>query len=146
MYVYEQVCDISNRNLAAIAELPLASPEDRTQYELLSELAIESPVSIVTLTHEGEPYQPDWMFRTDVNEPFTVKSWLQGGADYFEEIDGIGFFMYAYEEDWGFDGMSDWNQREEIQVQIRIDPHGMIDVAVYNRTVRTQWTYGEHWD
>ncbi|MFW9833891.1 MAG: hypothetical protein ACFFEK_07860, partial [Candidatus Thorarchaeota archaeon] len=107
---------------------------------------VESPVSIVTLTHGGEPYEPDWMFQTDVGEPFTVKSWLQGGADYIEDIDGIGFFMNAYDEDWGFDGLNDWNQRSEIEIQIRIDPHGMIDIDVYNRTVRTQWSYGEHWD
>lgn len=144
--VYETVTDIYGRNLVAQAQLPLSPPEAAASYQLLKELAVESPVSIVTLTHEGEPYNPDWMFRTDVAEPFTVKSWLQGGADYFQDIDGIGFFMRGYQDDWGFDGMYDWNQWSEIEVQLRIDPHGMIDIAIYNRTVRTQWGFGEHWD
>ncbi|MCK4567571.1 MAG: hypothetical protein KAU48_09710, partial [Candidatus Thorarchaeota archaeon] len=144
--VYEIITDIHGRNLVAKAQLPLSSPEDAAMYEMLRELAVESPVSIVTLTHEGEPYQPDWMFHTDVGDPFTVKSWLQGGADYIEEMDGIGFFMNAYDEQWGFDGTNDWNQWSEIEVQIRMDPYGMVDVAVYNRTVRTQWHYGEHWE
>jgi len=146
VHVREQIVDIFNRNLAPSAMLPLSPPELAAEYRLLEELAIESPVSLVTLTHEGEPYQPDWMFRTDVSELFTVKSWLQGGADYFEDIDGVGFFMKAYQDDWGFDGMSDWHQWSEIEIQIRIDPHGGVEYDVFNRTVRTQWSYGEHWD
>jgi hypothetical protein len=146
LQVYEIIMDIHGRNLAPKARLPLSSPELAAEYDLLRALAVESPVSLVTLTHGGEPYEPDWMFQTDVAEPFTVKSWLQGGADYFEDIDGIAFFMNAHEEDWGFDGMNDWNQWSEIEIQIRMDAHGTVDVAVYNRTVRTQWSYGEHWD
>ncbi|MHA2152069.1 MAG: hypothetical protein ACXAAQ_08815, partial [Candidatus Thorarchaeota archaeon] len=144
--VYEIVSDIFGRNLAPKARLPLSSPEEAAVYDMLRNLAVDSPVSIVTLTHGGEPYEPDWMFQTDVSEPFTVKSWLQGGADYFEEIDGVGFFMRGHQEDWGFDGTNDWNQWSDIDVQIRIDPHGAVQVDVFNRTVRTQWSYGEHWD
>ncbi|MFW9892107.1 MAG: hypothetical protein ACFFFO_07895 [Candidatus Thorarchaeota archaeon] len=146
LHIEERVTDINGRNLAPLANLPLSPPELAAQYEQLRSLAVESPVSIVTLTHAGEPYQPDWMFQTDIAETFTVKSWLQGGADYFEEIDGIGFFMKAYEEDWGFDGMNDWHQWSEIEIQIRIDSHGLVDVDVFNRTVRTQWRYGSHWE
>lgn len=146
VHVREQVVDIFNRNLAPFVMLPISPPEAAVEYQLLEDLAIESPVSLVTLTHEGEPYQPDWMFHTDVAETFTVKSWLQGGANYFENIDGVGFFMKAYQDDWGFDGMSDWHQSSEIEIQIRIDPHGAIGYDVYNRTVRTQWSYGEHWE
>ncbi|MFW9958016.1 MAG: hypothetical protein ACFFCT_08095 [Candidatus Odinarchaeota archaeon] len=144
--VYEMVTDIYGRNLVAKAQLPISPPEAASAYNLLRELAIESPVSIVTLTHSGEPYEPDWMFQTDVAEPFTVKSWLQGGADYFMDIDGIGFFMKAHQEDWGFDGVNDWHQWSDIQIQLRIDSHGMVAVDIFNRTVRTQWGYGEHWD
>ncbi len=146
LHVYEIVMDIHGRNLAPQVHLPISPPELALEYEMTRDLAVESPVSIVTLTHGGEPYEPDWMFQTDVGVPFTVNSWLQGGADYFEEIDGIGFFMKAHEENWGFDGMNDWNQWSEIEVQIRIDPHGMVDVAVYNRTIRNQWVQGDYWD
>jgi len=146
LHINDEIVDIYGRRLAQLAFLPTSSPEDSAQYELLRSLAVESPVSIVTLTHGGEPYQPDWMFQTDVAEPFTVTSWLQGGADYIQDIDGIGFFMHAWTDSWGFDGMYDWNQWTEVQIQIRIDPHGVVDVDVYNRTVRTQWSYGEHWD
>jgi hypothetical protein len=146
LHINELVMDIHGRNLAPVAFLPLSPPEMAAEYDLLRELAVESPVSIVRLTSGGEPYNPDWMFHTPAGDPFTVTSLLQGGADYFEEIDGIGFFMHAYEEDWGFDGMNDWNQRSEIEIQIRLDPHGMVDVDVFNRTIRTQWSYGTHWD
>ncbi|MFW9817500.1 MAG: hypothetical protein ACFFEW_16380 [Candidatus Thorarchaeota archaeon] len=144
--VWEVITDIHGRSLAPKARLPLSSPEAAAQYDMLNSLAVESPVSIVTLTHGGEPYQPDWMFYTDIGVPFTVKSWLQGGAEYIEEIDGVGFFMKAYEDDWGFDGTSDWHQWSEIEIQIRIDPYGLVNVAVYNRTVRNQWITGSHWD
>ncbi|MFW9795458.1 MAG: hypothetical protein ACFFE2_00360 [Candidatus Thorarchaeota archaeon] len=144
--VWEIITDIHGRGLAPAARLPLSSPEDAAQYDLLNSLAVESPVSIVTLTHGGEPYEPDWMFYSDIGVPFTVKSWLQGGADYINEIDGIGFFMTAYEDNRGFDGMFDWHQWSEIEIQIRIDPHGAVDVAVYNRTVRNQWINGTYWD
>ena len=146
LHINENIQDIYGRDLAPIVHLPISPPELAAEYELLRSLAVESPVSLVTLTHGGEPYQPDWMFQTDVAEPFTVTSWLQGGADYVQEIDGVGFFMQSWTDSWGFDGMYDWNQWSEVQIQIRIDPHGMVDVAVYNRTMRTQWSYGEHWD
>ncbi|NHI90082.1 MAG: hypothetical protein EAX87_11215, partial [Candidatus Thorarchaeota archaeon] len=146
LHIREMVGDIHGRNLAPKSQLPLASPEAAAAYQLLEELAVESPVSIVTLTHGGEPYEPDWMFQTDVAEPFTVKSLLQGGADYFQEIDGIGFFMKAYQDDWGFDGTNDWHQWSEIEIQIRIDSLGGITVSVFNRTVRNQWTQGDYWD
>jgi hypothetical protein len=146
MNVREMVTDIYGRNLVAQAQLPLSSPEAASAYNLLRELAVESPISIVTLTHAGEPYEPDWMFRTDVTEPFTVKSWLQGGAEYFEDIDGIGFFMKAHQEDWGFDGANDWHQWSDIEIQIRIDIHGVVSTDIFNRTVRNQWSQGDYWD
>ncbi len=146
IHLNEKVTDIYGRDLAPIAYLPLSAPELAVEYEQTHTFAIESPVSIVTLTHEGESYQPDWMFQTDIAEPFKVKSLLQGGVDYIENIDGVGFFMYASKDSWGFDGLNDWNQRSEVEIQIRIDPHGVVDVDIYNRTVRTQWSYGEHWD
>lgn len=146
IHVEERFIDIFGRQLAPMAHLPLSSPEDMAEYEQIRSLAIESPVSIVTLTHEGEPFQPSWMFQTDVGETFTVESWLQGSADIFEEIDGIGFFLKGWDDDWGFDGSTDWHQWSEVEIQIRIDPEGDVDVAVYNRTVRTQWNYGEHWE
>jgi len=146
MDTWEVILDINGRRLAPIVHLPISPPELAAEYQMIHSLAVESPVSLVTLTHDGEPYQPDWMFQNDVGETFTVKSWLQGGADYFEEIDGVGFFMHAYQDQWGFDGMYDWNQWTEVEIQVRIDPHGAVDVDVYNRTIRTQWSYGEHWD
>ncbi|MHA2179720.1 MAG: hypothetical protein ACXAAK_15365, partial [Candidatus Thorarchaeota archaeon] len=139
VHITEMLFDVNGMRFSPSAFLPTSPPETRAEYEQLKSLSIETPVSIVTLTHSGEPFQPSWMFQTDVGETFTVSSWLQGGDQYVDDIDGVGFFLHAHEEDWGHDNGTDWHQWSNIEVQVRITPTGTIEYDVFNKTVRTQW-------
>ncbi len=146
IHIDESFFDVNGMKLTPQAHLPISSPEATAEYEQLRTLAIETPVSIVTLTHSGEPYMPSWMFQTDIGETFTVSSWLQGGDQYVDDIDGVGFFLSAYEDDWGFDNGTEWHQRSEVEIQVRVSPTGAVEYNVYNKTVRTQWGEGEHYE
>jgi len=146
LHINEMLYDVNGMRFSPTAFLPISPPEERSEYEQLRSLSIETPVSVVTLTHSGEPFQPSWMFQTDIGETFTVRSWLQGADQYIDDIDGIGFFLRAHEDDWGFDNGTDWHQWSEIEVQVRVSPTGTIGYDVYNRTVRTQWGFGDHYE
>lgn len=145
IHMRERVTNQYGRDLVNFVNLPIASPQDIMDYENQRELAIDSPVSVVKITHKGEPYSPSWIFQADPGEIFTVSSRLQGGIEYVDDIDGIAFVMYGYKESWGEFESIQWWQHSDIQIQVKINPIGEIDIKIYNYTVRTSWGYGTHY-
>ncbi|MBN2229103.1 MAG: hypothetical protein JW779_05875 [Candidatus Thorarchaeota archaeon] len=146
LYVHEQITNQYGIKLVNYVNLPIATPQEMLDYENQRELAIDSPVSIVKITHKGEPYSPSWIFQADIGEPFTVSSRLQGGIEYADDIDGVAFILYGHQERWGEDIGIQWWQRSDIEIQVKVSPEGGIEVNVYNYTVRTSWGYGEHYE
>ncbi len=146
IHFYETVTNQYDIKLANYVNLPIASPQEALDYENQRNLAIESPVSIVKITHKDQPYSPSWIFQVNMGETFTVSSRLQGGIEYADDIDGVAFIMYGHQERWGSDVGIDWWQYSDIQIQLKISPSGAIAVNVYNYTVRTSWGYGEHYE
>lgn len=146
IHFYEQVINQYDIKLVNYVNLPIASPQEALDYENQRNLAIESPVSIVKITHKGQPYNPSWIFQANIDETFTVSSRLQGGIEYADDIDGVAFVMYGHQERWGTDIGVDWYQYSDIQVQVKVSPGGATEVNVYNYTVRTSWGFGEHYE
>ena len=146
LHFYENVINQYDIHLVNYVNLPIASPQEALDYENQRNLAIESPVSIVKITHKDQPYSPSWIFQANIDESFTVSSRLQGGIEYADDIDGVAFVMYGYQERWGSDVGLDWWQHSDIQVQVKISPGGATEVNIYNYTVRTSWGYGEHYE
>ncbi|RDE16261.1 MAG: hypothetical protein C4K48_01880, partial [Candidatus Thorarchaeota archaeon] len=146
LHFSERLYTLDGQRLVNFVNLPIASPQQALDYEDLRELAIDSPVSVVRLTHAGEPYDPSWIFQADIGDTFTVSSRLQGGVDYADDIDGIGFVMYGHQERWGREVDLEWSQYSDIEIQVKVSPVGAIEVNVYNYTVRTSWGFGEHYE
>ncbi len=146
LHLRERVVNIDGKELSPISFLPISSEEQRAASELLSQLAVESPTAVVRLVQKGEPYHPSWMFQSDVGDTFTVQSLLQGGEDIGSDIDGVGLFLRGWDDKWGWDGNSEWNQHSEIEIQVRVDDVGAVDVKVFNYTRRTTWGTGLHYE
>ncbi len=145
LWVSETVCS-TNKTMVPEAFLPTASSTDKNFYLSLNQLSVESPIAIVQLLHAGEPFSPSWMFATDRNETFTVKSRMQGSSALAQDVDGVLFQMSTYDEDWGFENGTDWYQHSQVDIDVKIAPTGEYDITVYNYTVRTAWKYGGHWE
>ncbi|TFG33544.1 hypothetical protein EU527_08010 [Candidatus Thorarchaeota archaeon] len=143
---HERVTNQYGRDLVNFINLPIASPQQVLDYENQRELAIDTPVSIVKITHKGQPYSPSWIFQADIGETFTVSSRLQGGIEYVDDIDGVAFIMYGNKERWGEEDSIQWWQYSDVQIQVKVSPYGDIEVNIYNYTVRTSWGYGEHYE
>lgn len=146
LHIRDRVTNFEGRDLAQAADLPISSEEEKAASEMLRQLGVESPTAVVRLVQKGQPYHPSWMFQSDVGETFTVQSLLQGGAELAADIDGVGLFLRAWDEKWGWDMGEDWQQHSEIEVQIRIDDTGVVDVKVFNYTRRTSWGTGLHYE
>jgi hypothetical protein len=146
LHIWERVFNYLGQKLVNYVDLPIAPPQARIDYENQRTLAIETPVSIVKLTHKGEPYSPSWMFQADIGEAFTVTSRLQGGIEHVDDIDGVAFIMYGHQDRWGEEAGTSWWQRSDIEIEVKVGPLGDIEVNVYNYTVRTSWGYGEHYE
>ncbi|MHA2142619.1 MAG: hypothetical protein ACXADD_14100 [Candidatus Thorarchaeota archaeon] len=146
LHIRDRVTNIDGKDLAPAAYLPISSEEEKAASEMLRQLGVESPTAVVRLVQKGQPYHPSWMFQSDVGETFTVQSLLQGGADLASDIDGVGLFLRAWDEKWGWDMGEDWQQHSEIEVQIRVDDTGAFDVKVFNYTRRTSWGTGLHYE
>jgi len=144
--IWERVYNHLNQELVNYVDLPIASPQERIDYENQHQLAIDTPVSIVKLTHKGEPYSPSWMFQADIGEAFTVASRLQGGIEYADDIDGVAFIMYGHQDRWGEEIGVSWWQWSDVQIEVKISPLGSVEINVYNYTVRTSWGYGTHYE
>jgi hypothetical protein len=146
LHTEERLYNVLGQELVNYVYLPIASPQEALDYENMRRLAIDSPVSIVKITQKGQPFEPGWLFQTDIDETFTVGSRLQGGVKFADDIDGVAFTMYGHQERWGSDMGIEWWQYSDIQVDIKINPIGVVNVSVYNYTVRTSWGYGEHYE
>ncbi|MGY5876934.1 MAG: hypothetical protein RTU30_14385, partial [Candidatus Thorarchaeota archaeon] len=145
LQVHESVYSTAGQRLIPFVYLPLATEEQRAEYEALRQLTIESPVAVVELLHKGEPYDPSWMFVVDHDDTFVVRSYLQGGASLASDIDGVALILFSHDERWGHDAGYDWQQFSEVEVFLGVSPDGGTDVKVYNRTVRTAWKFGGNW-
>ncbi|MHA2002722.1 MAG: hypothetical protein ACW960_01340, partial [Candidatus Thorarchaeota archaeon] len=146
LHIRDRVTNVDGRDLAQASYLPITSEEEKAAAEMLRQLGVESPTAVVRLVQKGQPYHPSWMFQSDAGETFTVQSLLQGGEDLASDIDGVGLFLRAWDEKWGWDMGQDWQQHSEIEVQIRIDETGAVDVKVFNYTRRTSWGTGLHYE
>lgn len=146
LWIDSDVVGIDGRSYAPVAYLPNASAEEMEASELLRQLAIESPISVVRLTLKNKPYNAGWMFQVDIGETFTVKSLLQGGSELADDIDGVALYLYGYKDDWGVNGGEEWWQYSQVDIEIKISDTGQVSTTVYNSTYRTAWEYGEHYE
>jgi hypothetical protein len=144
LYVAPVILDSLGREIYPFAMLPLATSAEQIAFQQLNQLAVESPVAVVRLEHKGEKYKISEMFHTDIGQTFTVKSRLQGGASYADDIDGIMFYLNSFDYDWGEEESQEWSQSSDVEVQVRISAQSEISVTVFNYTMRTTWGYGEH--
>ncbi|TFF95471.1 hypothetical protein EU546_03225, partial [Candidatus Thorarchaeota archaeon] len=146
LYLDEEVMTTDGKRLVPYAFLPFAEAGAEMEYNSLKQLAVETPISVVRLLHKGQPYDPSWLFAVDRTETFTVRSRLQGGAQYAADVDGVAFVMDSYEYEWGYDAFGDWSQESQVMIHVLTDPEGNFEVTVFNHTRRTSYQYGEHWD
>ncbi|MHA2135338.1 MAG: hypothetical protein ACW99J_15875, partial [Candidatus Thorarchaeota archaeon] len=146
MRVEELIYSTDGKRLAPAAHLPTSETSKAVEYETLRRLSVETPISIVQLLKKGQPFEPSWMFVVDKEETFTVKSRLQGGADYADDIDGIALVLFSFDHKWGHGSGSEWSQDSEVEMIIAIAPDGSTEVTVYNMTRRTSWGFGGHWE
>ncbi|MBD3404798.1 MAG: hypothetical protein GF411_01525 [Candidatus Lokiarchaeota archaeon] len=146
LWVEDKVLSIDGKRLVPNVYLPTASSTDATAYQALHQLSVESPTAVVRLLHEGQPYDPSWMFAVDSLDNFTVKSRLQGGASYASDIDGVAFVLRAWDDKWGSSGTSDWNQWSEVEIFVKVTPEGDFQVKAYNFTERTSYENSTYWD
>ncbi|TXT55683.1 MAG: conserved exported protein of unknown function [Candidatus Thorarchaeota archaeon] len=146
LWVEEKVLSTDGKRLAPFVYLPTASSTDESSYQALRQLSVESPIAVVRLTHDGQPYDPSWMFAVDHGDAFEVKSRLQGGAEYASDIDGVAFVLRAWDHKWGSNGTSDWSQYSEVEIYVKGSPEGNFQVKAYNFTERTSYEYSSYWD
>ncbi|UCE11042.1 MAG: hypothetical protein JSW61_03670 [Candidatus Thorarchaeota archaeon] len=144
--VQELVYSTDGKRLTPSSYLPTSESTEQVEYEALHQLSIETPISIVQLLKKGQPFEPSWMFVVDKQETFTVKSRLQGGADYADDIDGVALVLYSFDHKWGFEAGYEWSQDTEVEMIVGVAPDGTTDVSVYNMTRRTSWGFGGHWE
>ncbi|MHA1770034.1 MAG: hypothetical protein ACTSXS_00395 [Candidatus Thorarchaeota archaeon] len=143
LQVQTLVMDLFGRTLIPYAWMPFASTEEAAAYDRFRELAIDSPIAVVRLLHQNKPYDPSWMFVTQRAETFTVKSRLQGGAAYANDIDGVALVLRGQEYQWSDEGPNSWSQDSQVEIWMKISPDGYKDVTVYNMTHRVEYVYGD---
>ncbi len=119
-----------------------AARQSPSEFELAHQVTIESPVVIAKIL-EGDGTEPSsWMFQVNKGENFMVRTRLQGGSEYADDIDGIQLELDTYDGYWT-ETESRWSNLAYI---IRFDNNGIPTMTAYNYTEKMNYTYGTYWD
>lgn len=116
--------------------------QTQQEFELARSITIESPVTIAKILNADGTAPNGWMFQVDQEEQFMVRGRLQGGSSIADDIDGVSFYLEAYDSFWS----EDYYRWSNLQFIIEVEVDGSETLKAYNMTQMNNYTYGTYMD